>query len=155
MLSSMLIPTRLSGSHIGHLCSCFVQTFGNGCRYCLRKWQASHIPSISSSLKVGGPMMTPFYCIPLSFWRLIWSIPLCHSFILVATLWSFANMANFTLFDLRINILPSLRPRAMLLPSFSMKQPPWLNQTCMPCSTIWPIETKFFVIVETCNMSLM
>ena len=44
------------------------------------------MPSISFSLKVGSPMTTPFDCIPLSFWRLIWPILLCHSSISVSAL---------------------------------------------------------------------
>ena len=55
----------------------------------------------------------------------------------------FANMADFVLCESRMNIRPSLRPRAMSRPSFSMKQLPWSNRTCMPCLTIWP--TKCFL----------
>ena len=78
-------------------------------------------------------MTTPFDCIPLSFWRLIWRILLCHSSMSVSVLRHFANMADFT-FVSRINIRPSLWLWEMSRPSFSMKQPPWLNRTCIPCS---------------------
>ena len=54
-----------------------------------------------------------------------------------------------------MNIRPSLRLRAIIRPSFSMKHPPSLKRTCMPCSTIWPTETKFFVMVGTCKTFLM
>ena len=54
-----------------------------------------------------------------------------------------------------MNIRPSLRLRAIIRPSFSMKHPPSLKRTCMPCSTIWPTETKFFVMVSTCKTFLM
>ena len=43
----------------------------------------------------------------------------------------------------------------MSQPSFSMKPPSLLKRTCMPCSTIWPTETKLFVIVGTCKSFLM
>ena len=100
----------------------------------LPNWHAPHTLLISYSLNVRSLMTTPCDCIPLSFWRLMWPILLCHSSMLVSTFRPFANMANFTSFDLRINI----RPRVMSRPSFSMNQPPWLNHNCMPCSTIWP-----------------
>ena len=43
----------------------------------------------------------------------------------------------------------------MSRPFFSIKYPPLLKRTCMPCSTIWPTKTKFFVIVGTCKTLLM
>ena len=85
-------------------------SFGNGCQSCLPNWQASHTHVISFSVKVGSLMTTPFDCIPLSFWRLMWQILLCHSSMSASTLWPFENMPDFTSFDLRINIRPSLRP---------------------------------------------
>ena len=39
----------------------------------------------------------------------------------------------------------------MILPSSSMKHPRWVNQTCIPWSTICPTDTKFLVIVGTCK----
>ena len=110
---------------------------------------------ISFSLNVGILITTPFDCITLTFWRLIWPFLLCHNSMLVLVLRPFANMDDFTSFDSRINIRPSLQPRAMSQTSLSMKQPPWLNRTCIPWSTIWPTKTKFFVMVGTCNTFLM
>ena len=66
-----------------------------------------------------------------------------------------AYMADSTSFESRMNMRPSLRPLAMGQPFFSMKQPSLLKQTCMPCSTIWPTETKFFVMVGTCKIFFM
>ena len=117
-------------------------SFGNGCRCCLPNWHAPHTPLISFFLNVGSLMTTPFDCIPLSFWRLIWLILLCHSSMSVSVLRPFENMADFTSFDSRISIWPSLWPCVMSRPSFSMMQPPWLNRTCIPCSTIWLTETN-------------
>ena len=68
---------------------------------------------------------------------------------------TFGIVADFTSFESTINIWPYLRPLATSRPSFSMKQPSWLNQTCMSCSTIWPTETKFFALVGTCKTFLM
>ena len=106
--------------HLGGLCLRFAR-LEMGVDVVFPNWQASHTPSISFSLKFGSPMMTPLDCIPLSFWRLIWPILLCHSSISVSALRLFANMADFTSFDSRINIRPSLRPWVMSQPSFSMK----------------------------------
>ena len=50
-----------------------------------------------------------------------------------------------------MNIRPSVWPRATSRSSFSIKHPSWLNLTCMYCSTIWPTETSFFVMVGTCK----
>ena len=76
---------------------------------------------------------------PLSFWRFMWLI-LRQSSMSASALWPLANIADFISWDSSLNIRPSLRTRAMGRPSFSIKQPPWLNQTCMPCSTICPIK---------------
>ena len=87
-------------------------------------------------------MTTPFDCIALSLLRLMWPILLCHNFMTESAFVLFANMADFISCKSRINIRPSLRLRAMIRPSFPMKHPPWSNRTCIPCSTIWPTETK-------------
>ena len=76
-------------------------------------------------------------------------ILLCHNSISVSALRPFANVVDFTSFDSRIKIWPSLRPREMSQLSFSMRQPSWLNRTYIPYSTIWPTKTKFFVMVGT------
>ena len=60
------------------------------------------------------------------------------------------------IFTFRVNILPTLLPLVTNLHlslKCSTKQPCLLYRTCNPCSTIWQIETKFFVIVGTCNTS--
>ena len=116
----------------------------------LAEWHASHTSSISFSLNVGNPITTSFDCIALSFLRLMWPIRLCYNFTSESTFVLFANMADFISCESRMNIRPS-----MSRPSFSMKQPPWSNRTCIPCSTIWPTETKFFVMVGTCKTFLM
>ena len=64
------------------------------------------------------------------------------------------NIAVPTSFVSRINILPSRLPCAMIFPSSSMKHPRWMNWTCIPWSTIFPTNTKFLVIVETCRTFL-
>ena len=103
----------------------------NGCQCCLPNWQASHISLISFSFKVGSPLTTHFDCIALSLLRLMWAIRLCYNSMSVSSLVPFATMANFISCKSRMNIQPSLRPRAMSRPSFSMKQPPWSNRTCI------------------------
>ena len=125
--------------------------FRNGCWCCLLNCQASHTPSISFCLKVRSLMKTLIDCISLCLWRLMWPIRVCHNSMSVSALVPFENMVDFILCESTMNIRPSLHPQAMIRPSFLMKQPPWSNRTCMPCSTIWPTETKFFVIVETCK----
>ena len=130
-------------------------SFGNESRCCLPSWHASHTRSPRFDSKAGSPFTTPFDCIPRSRWRFTWPIRLCHNSIFVSVLRPLAYMADFTSFESRMNKRPSLRPLAMSRPSFSMKQPSLLKQTCMPCSTIWPTETKFFVIVGTCKTFLM
>ena len=74
---------------------------------CLPSWHASHMPMLSLSIKFGSLVTTPFDCMFWSFSRLIWLIVLCRNFKSVSTLRPFANMANFTLFDLRMKIRPS------------------------------------------------
>ena len=51
----------------------------------------------------------------------------------------------------RINILPSRRPCAIILPSSSMKHPRYVNRTCIPWSTIWPLDARFLVIIGMCS----
>ena len=97
------------------------------------------------------PMTTPFDCIARSRWRLMRSILLCHNSMFVSILRSLAYMDDFISFESRMNMRPSLPPLAMSRPYFSIKQPSLLKRTCMPCSTIWPNETKFFVMVGTCK----
>ncbi len=68
------------------------------------------------------------------------------------------NNMKFTLgmFTSKMNIRPSLSPLVINLPWFFMsftKHPFGLNVTCKPCSTIWPIETRFFVMVGTWSTS--
>ena len=129
-----------------------VLSFWNGCLCCLPNWHASHTPSMSFSLNVRSPMMTPFDCIALSLLRLMSPIHLCHKSMLELAFMLFANMADFISCKSRMNIQPCLHPRVMIRPSFLMKQhQSWSNQTCIPCSTIWPTETKLFVIVGTCK----
>ena len=67
-----------------------------------------------------------------------------------------AYIADFSSFELRINIWPSLRPLAMSQPSFCIKHPSLLKHNYMPClNTSWPTETKFFDIIRTCKTFLM
>ncbi len=68
------------------------------------------------------------------------------------------NNMEFTLgmFISKVNICPFLSPFAINLLWFfrsSTKHPFGVNVTCKPCSTIWPTETKFFVMVGTWNTS--
>ena len=62
-----------------------------------------------------------------------------------------ANIAVPPSVESRINILPSLRPCAITRPSSSMKHLRCVNRTSIPWSMICPTETRFFVIVGTCN----
>ena len=124
-------------------------SFGNGSRCCFPSWHASHTRSTRFDLKAGSPITTPFDCIARSRWRFMWSILLCHNSMLVSVLRALAYMADFTSFESRMNKRPSLRPLAMIWPSSSMKQPSSLKRTCMPGSTIWLSETKFFAMVGT------
>ena len=48
------------------------------------EWKASRTPTISFSLKAETPMTTPFDYIPLSFWRSMWPIHLCHNSMLAS-----------------------------------------------------------------------
>ncbi len=64
------------------------------------------------------------------------------------------NNMEFTLgmFTSKVNIHPFLSPLAINLPWFFMsstKHPFGLNVTCKPYSTIWPTETKCFIMVGT------
>ncbi len=54
------------------------------------------------------------------------------------------------------SMVTSKVPFAINLPWFFMsstKHPFGLNVTCKPCSTIWPMETKYFVMVGTWSTS--
>ena len=64
---------------------------------------------------------------------------------------SLCKHCGATLVESRLNILPSLRPCAITRPTSSMKHPRCVNRTSIPWSTICPTDTKFFVIVGTCN----
>ena len=77
---------------------------------------------------------------------------LCHKSISDSTFCPFANNAVPPSVESRMNILPSLRPCAITRPSSSMKHPRCVNRTCIPWSTIYPTDTRFFMIVGTCNM---
>ena len=61
------------------------EAFGNRSWCCFLNWHASHMLVISFSVNVGSPITTPFDCMFWSFWRLMWSILLCHSFKSVST----------------------------------------------------------------------
>ncbi len=61
------------------------------------------------------------------------------------------NNMEFTsgMFTSKVNIQPFLSPFAISLPWFftsSIKHPLGLNVTCKPCSTIWPMESIFFLL---------
>ena len=127
------------------------RSFGNGCLCCFPSRHASHTRSTHFESKAGCPITTPFDSIARSRSRFMWPIRLCHNSMLVSVSRLLAYISNFTSFASRLNNRLSLRPLAMSQPSFSMKQPSSLKRTCMPCSTIWPTETKFFVIVGTCK----
>ena len=130
-------------------------SFGNGSRCCLPSWHASHTRSTRFDSKAGSLITTPFDFIPRSRWRFTWPILLCHNSMFVSVLRPLVCMADFTSFESRMNMRPSLRLFAMSRPSFSMKQPSLLKRICMPCSTIWPTETNFFVMVGTCKTFCM
>ena len=90
---SVPVPTHPSG----HIPLLTFLSFGNKCWCCLPNWHAPHTPLTSFSLSVGSSMTTPFDCIPLSFWRLIWRILLCHSSISVSALSPFCKHGRFYL----------------------------------------------------------
>ena len=130
-------------------------SFGNGGRCCFPSWHALHTRSTRFDSKGGSPITTSFNCIVRSRWKFMWPIHLCHNSKFVSVLRPSAYLGGFTSFESRMNNRPSLHPLAMIWPSFSMKQPSPLKRTCMPCSTIWPTETKFFVMVGTCKTFFM
>ena len=133
-------------------------SFGNKCQSVPCRIVELRIPLESPSLsrsKVESPMTTSFDCSALSLLRLMWPIRLCHNSLSELALMLFANMADFMSCESRMSVRPALHLRVIIQPSFLMKQPPWSNQACMPCSIIWPTETKFFVIVGTCKTFLM
>ena len=120
-LSFALVPKNQNELHPRGLFSCFsLLEMGTNV---LPNWHAAHTPSIPFSLKVGSVMTIPFDCIPLSLWRLMWLILLCHNSVSMWTLRSFVNMTDFISFKSRMNIRPSLCPLAMSRPPFLMNEP--------------------------------
>ena len=69
------------------------------------------LTSFAHSNKVGSPITTPFSYIPLSFWRLMWSILLCHNSMSTSVLWPVAIIVDFISWESRMDILPSLDAR--------------------------------------------
>ena len=107
-------------------------SFENSCRCCLPNWQASHTPIISFSIKVTSPMPTYFDCIILSFWRLMWPIRLCDNSMSASALWPLVITADFILWESRINIRPSLQPRAIIRLHFLWRIPHhWTELACL------------------------
>ena len=62
-----------------------------------------------------------------------------------------ANIVVLTSLVLKINILPSQCPCAMIWPSSSMKHSWLVKQTCIPWSTTCPIDTCFLEIDWMCR----
>ena len=85
----------------------------------------------------------------------MWPICLWHNLMSDSTFCPFANIVVPKSFVLRMNILPYPCWRAIIEPASSMKQPWWLNRTCMLWSTICLTYTKFLVIVSTCKTFLI
>ena len=81
----------------------------------------------------------------------MWPIRLCHRSIIDLTFCYFANKAAPMSLVSRINIHPSWHPCEMIWPYSSMKHPRCVNRTCIPWSMTCPTDTRFFVIVGTCN----
>ncbi len=93
------------------------------------------------------------FTINLRCWRLTWPTHLCQIPMSPAPFPCVNNM-EFTLhmFTSKVNICPIPSPFAINLHWFFMsstKHPFGLNVTYKPCSTIWPTETIFFVMVGT------
>ena len=122
---------------------------------CFPSWHASHTWSTFFESNFSKLLTTPIDCIAQSFYWLRWPVLWCHKSMLDSILSPLAYMADFTSLVLRMNVRPSLYPRAISWPLSSMKQPSWLNWTCIPCSMICLTKTRFFVIVKTCKPFLM
>jgi hypothetical protein len=127
---------------------------GNGCLACFPDWHASHTFNITFYVPNLGKPPTRFCSsINLKHWRLTW--PTCLCWIPMSpTHFPCVNNMEFTLgmFTSKVTIRPFLSPFAINLPWFFMfftKHQLGLNVTCKPCSTIWFIETNFFVMVGT------
>ena len=113
MFPSVLVPTCMSGLDLVDLCS----------RSSLSGMGVGVVFRIGM---LRSPMTTPFDFIALSLLRLMWPIHLCHSSMSESVFVLFANIISW---ESRMNIRPSLLPRATIRPSFSMKHPSWSNRT--------------------------
>ena len=91
----------------------------------------------------------------VNFWEIDVSIHLYHKSMSDSSVCPLANITLSTSFVSRMNILRSLRPRTMIQPSSSMKQLMWRNWTYIPRSTIYPNDTRYFVIVGKCRTFLI
>ena len=137
--------------------STFLLTFlscGNACFVCLPNWHASQIFCIPSTLNFGSPVTSSLVCIDLNLCTLACPTLLCQMSMSATTPAPCANIAAFIsgMFTSNVNIRPHLLPFVINLHlslKSSTKTPSWLNRTCKPCSTIWPTETRFFVIFGT------
>ncbi len=125
---------------------------------CFPNWHASQTFDITSFIpNLGRPPTIFYFSISLRHWRLTWPIRLCQ-IPMFLTPFPFVNNMEFTsgMFTSKVNIHPFLSPFAINLPWFFMsstKHPFGLNVTYKPCSTIWPTETNFFVMVGTWSTS--
>jgi len=125
---------------------------------CLPNWHASQTFGITSSIpNLGRPRIRFYFFVNLRRWRLTWSTYLCQ-IPMSPTPFLCVNNMEFTscMFTSKVNIHPFLFPFAINLlwffKSFT-KHPLGLNVTYKPCSTIWPTNTKLFVMVKTWNTS--
>ncbi len=131
---------------------------GNGCLACFPNWHASQISDITSFVPNLGRLPTRFcFSINLRRWRLTWRTHLCQ-IPMSPTPFPCVNNMEFasSMFTSKVNIHPFLFPFAINLPWFFMsstKHPFGLNVTYKPYSTIWPTETKFFVMFGTWSTS--
>ncbi len=130
---------------------------GNGCLVYFPNWHVSQISDITSFPNLGRPPTRFCFSINLRRWKLTWPTCLCQILMSLPPFPCVNNM-EFTLgmFTSKVNIRPFLSLFTINLPWFftsSTKHPLGLNVTCKPCSTIWPMETNFFVMVGTWNTS--
>ncbi len=127
---------------------------GNGCLAWFLNWHVSQTFDITSFiLNLGRPLTRFCFYISLRRWRLTWPTHLCQ-ISMSPTPFPCVNNVEFTrgMFTSKVNIRPFLSPFVINLPWLFMcstKHPFGLNVNYKPCSTIWPTETKFFVMVGT------